>query len=142
MEKILVPVDGSESSQRAVQYVMTRARSSPGTHIFLINVQEPPPAEIMLEAGLAAEQWHASHQTAGREALKHACEALDEAKLPYTTTVAVGYPAEHIAARAQELGCNRIVMGTRGLRALASLVLGSVAMRVVHAAACPVTLVK
>ena len=141
MEKILIPVDGSGPSQRAVEFVITRA-ASPEPQLYLINVQEPPPAEMVLEAGIPPEVWHVEHQAAGRKALEAACKALDEAHLHYTTTVAVGNVADQILARARELACTQIVMGTRGLAPLARLVLGSVATRVIHAAACPVTLVK
>jgi nucleotide-binding universal stress UspA family protein len=142
MEKILVPVDGSAPSLRAVAFVIARAQISPGMQIYLVNVQEPPPAEIVVEAGIPAEQWQVEHQRAGREELRAACTALDEAKLQYTAAVAVGNVADQILARSRELACTQIVMGTRGLGALASLVLGSVAVRIVHAANCPVTLVK
>jgi nucleotide-binding universal stress UspA family protein len=47
-----------------------------------------------------------------------------------------------IAMRAQELGCNGIVMGTCGAGAMANLVFGSVACKVVHLFKVPVTLVK
>jgi len=141
MEKILVPVDGSEASRRAVEFVIARA-GSPGVQVHLLNVQEFPPAEIVLEAGISPEVWQVEHQTAGRKAMDAACNALDEARVHYTTTVAVGNVADQIVARARELAVTQIVMGTRGLSTLASLVLGSVATRVIHAAACPVTLVK
>ncbi|MDP1900390.1 MAG: universal stress protein [Rubrivivax sp.] len=47
-----------------------------------------------------------------------------------------------LARRADELGCDGIVMGTRGMTAIGSVVMGSVATKVVHAANVPVTLVK
>ena len=53
-----------------------------------------------------------------------------------------GDPAETIARRATELGCESITMGTHGLTSLGILLLGSVAQKVVHHATVPVTLVK
>lgn len=142
MEKILVPVDGSESSVNAVKFALGLAKSAPDTHLYLLNVQEPPPVEVMVEAGISPESWQATHQEAGRGVLEAACRILGEAGIAYTTTVAVGHPVEQIATRAQELGCTAVVMGTRGMGSFANLVLGSVATRVVHAVNCPVTLVK
>jgi nucleotide-binding universal stress UspA family protein len=43
---------------------------------------------------------------------------------------------------AGELGCDLIVMGTHGRGAVAGMVMGSVANRVLHLAPCPVQLVK
>ncbi len=42
----------------------------------------------------------------------------------------------------QKLGCDVIVMGTRGLSSVTGLLLGSVATRVIHEASVPVTLIK
>lgn len=142
MEKILVPVDGSESSVNAVRFAARMTKYTPDAHLYLLNVQEPPPVEVMVEAGISPEAWQASHQEAGRGVLEAACQILGEAGIPYTTTVAVGRPVEQIATRAQELGCTAVVMGTRGMGTFANLLLGSVATRVVHAVSCPVTLVK
>lgn len=142
MEKILVPVDGSVSSENAVKFAMLRAKHNPDAHLFLLNVQEPPPAEVMVEAGIAPATWEASLQEAGRGLMETACKMLEAEGVRYTTSVAVGHPVEQIAARVRDLGCTSVIMGTRGMSALANLVLGSVAMRVVHALDCPVTLVK
>lgn len=142
MEKILIPVDGSTSSANAVKFAADLAKATTDAHVYLLNVQEPPPVEVMVEAGITPENWQASHQEAGRKVLDPACKMLETLKVPYTSTVAVGHPVEQIAARAQELGCTCVIMGTRGMGAFANLVLGSVATRVVHAVSCPVTLVK
>lgn len=142
MEKILIPADGSAASEHAVRFALRFVQSAPETQLFVLNVQEPPPAEVMIEAGIAPEAWQAMHQEAGRAALESTCKVLDVAKVPYTATVAVGHPVTQISARARELGCTRVIMGTRGMGALGNLVLGSVAMRVVHEVTCPVTLVK
>ena len=53
-----------------------------------------------------------------------------------------GEIAPTIARLAQELTCDQIVMGTRGRSALGDLILGSVAVKVLHLAKVPVTLVK
>jgi nucleotide-binding universal stress UspA family protein len=56
--------------------------------------------------------------------------------------VAVGRPPEEIIAAADEHHIDLIVMGSRGIGAVARLFLGSVAMAVVHESKRPVTLVK
>lgn len=52
------------------------------------------------------------------------------------------YPAEVLAALADELGCDHIVMGTRGLGAISGIVLGSVTRKVLHLTRIPVTCIK
>ena len=47
-----------------------------------------------------------------------------------------------IVKRPEELNCDGIVMGTRGMGAIGNLVMGSVATKVVHLTKLPVTLVK
>jgi len=140
MEKLLVAVDGSAPSRRAVEFVV--ARATPASQIHLVNVQEPQPAEVVMESGISPQDWQVEYQTVGREAMTAACKVLDDAHLQYTTAVAVGDIADQIVAHARELGITQIVMGTRGLSVLAGIVMGSVAARVVRAASCPVTLVK
>ena len=49
---------------------------------------------------------------------------------------------ESMRGRAEEIGCRVIVMGTRGMSALANLMLGSVTTKVVHLTKLPVTLIK
>lgn len=52
------------------------------------------------------------------------------------------YLTPAVARAARRLGCEAIVMGTRGMGAAANLILGSTATKVVHLTKLPVTLVK
>ncbi len=69
-------------------------------------------------------------------------ERLQAAGCRYTLEQLEGDPAETIARRAAELGCESVTMGTHGLGSFGILFLGSVAQRVVHHTTVPVTLVK
>jgi nucleotide-binding universal stress UspA family protein len=60
----------------------------------------------------------------------------------YTPHVLVGPVAETSAAQATRLGCDGMALGPRGMGALSTRGLGSVAMQVLHDASVPVTLVK
>jgi nucleotide-binding universal stress UspA family protein len=85
------------------------------------------------------EQWS---QRAGHDAARSAGVLLDAAGLAYTLHVEQGEPGETIARCAQQWNCDLVVMGTRGMGLIRTLVLGSVATKVIHAAAMPVTLVR
>ena len=139
MAKILIPVDGSESSKRAVQFVLKRTRERPDVH--LLNAQLPIRGDEVMVGAVkeAIEQIHAS---AAEQALRPAQALLEAAGVQYTKRTVVGDIAESIAAYAKEQRVDEIVMGTRGLSAIKNLVLGSVASKVIHLVETPVTLIK
>ena len=78
----------------------------------------------------------------GESALRSAKQLLDEAGVGYTAVIRVGHIAETIADYAKQQRCDSLVMGTRGMGAIANLVLGSIATKVLHLVDIPVTLVK
>jgi nucleotide-binding universal stress UspA family protein len=123
-----------------VRHVVGLARRGVAVEAVLLNVQPPvmsgevgavAPVEVALQA----------RATASAEALAAARRLLDDAGVPATARAATGDTAEAIVAAAADLGCDGIVMGRRGLGALAGLVLGSVSSRVLGLARVPVTLV-
>ena len=60
----------------------------------------------------------------------------------YQSGLRVGKIAEAIKAYAAEQQCDHIVMGSRGLGAAGSLMLGSVALKLLHIVHLPVVLVN
>lgn len=76
------------------------------------------------------------------KALRPAQDKLDQAGVKYTVAHQVGNAAEVIARYVKSHGCDQVVMGTRGLGSMHSMVLGSVATKVLHLVDVPVTLVK
>ena len=141
MLKLLVPTDGSENALRAARYVAELARHGLAVEVVLLNVQRPV---MSGEVGQVApiEIAEDKRALAAGAAVAAARAPLEAAKVPVTVHEAIGRAAEEIAAAAEALGCDGIVMGRRGLGAIASLVLGSVSGHVVRLAHVPVTLVK
>ena len=82
------------------------------------------------------------HKEESDNALAGARELLEGEGMPVNAAMRVGSSGQAIAEYAKELPCDQIVMGTRGLGRIGSLVLGSVATQVVHLADYPVTLIK
>jgi nucleotide-binding universal stress UspA family protein len=143
MFNVLVPVDGSESSSRAVDHVLKRVGLCKDTvEIHLLNVQRPVPGGSFVSSHVGHEALRQHHQEEGMKALAEAMRKLDAAGAPYVHHIAVGEPAEVIAQFAGEKQCDEIVMGTRGGGGPASLLLGSVATKVIHLAQVPILLVK
>lgn len=142
MLKVLIPVDGSKNSDRAVAHAMDLAANSKmPVELHLLNVQ-PPIVSGGVRMFFKREDIEAYHQETGLESLKSAGAQLDKAGQAYMQHVRIGPVGESIAAYAMENGCNHIVIGSRGLGAISGMVLGSVATKVIHLADVPVTLVK
>ena len=140
--KILLPVDGSDCSLRAVDHLIAHVawfREMPEIH--LLHVHSPIPIG-RVQAHVGKETLHAYYLEEGQEHLTEAQKRLDAAGRFHTTHIHVGQPAEVIGKMAGEMACDLIVMGSHGRGGVAGLVMGSVANQVLHLAPCPVLLVK
>lgn len=141
MTNVLVPVDGSESATRAVRWVTGVLAGRAGARVQLVHVQ-PAIDAWEVRSHLGADdiaRWHAS---ASQAILEPAAALVHEAGLEVTTHAAVGDIASEVAAHVTRLGCDSLVMGTRGLGPVQSLLLGSTAMKVIHVVDVPITLIK
>jgi nucleotide-binding universal stress UspA family protein len=142
MLKVLVPVDGSKDSDRAVAYAIGFvANSKAPVELHVLNVQ-PPIVSGGVRMFFKHEEIESYYQDSGQESLRTARELLDQAGQSYVQHVSAGQIGETIVAYAKEQRCDHIVMGTRGLGAISGMVLGSVATKVIHLTDVPMTLVK
>lgn len=137
--KILLPVDGSETSARAVQFMVKQAQNSKeAPELHLLNVQHSLPGTIKGVADQAKQY----HHDEGVKALVNARKLLDEAGVKYAYHISVGELGEVVAHFVNELKCEQVVMGTRGMGSVANMMLGSGANKVLHMVNVPVLLVK
>jgi nucleotide-binding universal stress UspA family protein len=141
--KILVATDSSKPAMHAVKYaaMLIRQLASASNSITLINVHD--------DVGLR----HAK-AFVGREAvadylrelsekeLASARKLLDAAGVKHDMVMRTGHIAPEIAACAKAGRYDLIVMGAKGRSAIADVLLGSVAQRVLATAKTPVLLVK
>jgi nucleotide-binding universal stress UspA family protein len=141
MQKILVPVDGSESSDHAIAHLVRLAAAYGPLEVHLLHVL-PPIMSGDISTIATAETIDSMRREAADDAMQSARSRLTEAGVAHETHVSSGSAAEAIAEHARVHGCDQIVMGTRGLGTVRSLVMGSVATKVVHLVDIPVTLVK
>jgi nucleotide-binding universal stress UspA family protein len=137
---LLVPVDGSAGSDRAVEHAVMLANWGLVGELHLVNVQYPLPGAVTTFVGNKAVSGY--HHDEGVKALASARAKLDAAKVAYQVHIAVGQPADVITAFCHELKSDGIVMGTRGHGKAVGLILGSVARDVIGKAPVPVTVVK
>jgi nucleotide-binding universal stress UspA family protein len=140
MKRILVPVDGSDASLRALRFAALRAREAQG-EVHLLHVESPMVYEELRAYAVRPELEKVREDACGR-VLKAAADALATEKVPCAEHLQRGEVAHTIARFAAAHGIDEVVMGTRGMGTLGSVLLGSVAQHVVHLAQVPVTLVK
>lgn len=139
MNRILVPTDFSEHSEKAVRYGAELA-SKFGAELHLLHIVEIQP---ILYAEGAAFPFETT-----KEVIEHATAELDKViiesgdPVPITRTVSEGSPFVEIVKHAKEKNVDLIVMGTHGRGAIAHMLLGSVAEKVVRKAYCPVLIVR
>jgi YjbE family integral membrane protein len=141
--RVLLAVDGSEPSQRAVQRLveLRRAlRDAEGMQVHLLNVQRPVSRDVA--SFVASQSLDEYHRERSEKALAPARTALEHAGVACTAHRKVGAPGPTIAETAAALGCDLIVLGARGLGSNTAALLGSVAQSTIESAGVPVLVVK
>ena len=132
---IVLALDGSEDSQRAIPMAADLARQD-GASIVVAHVEQDV-------AGKGGGPITATEDEVQGEVRKQA-EQLSSDGIETTVemrTIVLGGPAGPISEIAREAGADLIVVGTRGHSAAAGVLLGSVTQRLLHRAPCPVLVV-
>jgi universal stress protein A len=133
LQTLLVPVDFSEDSTAALEKAVELAKAL-GAKLRLLHVFHRPPEIYAPYGGMIPE--------AATRCLDLELEKVREAGVEAEGEVREGLPSDAIVAAAQQWGADLIVMGTRGHTGLEHVLLGSVAERTLHKAACPVMTVR
>ncbi len=139
--KILLPVDGSEVSLKAVRLAISLLQRGLSGSVVLANVQEPATLYEMVVAP-DTEVLERVSTAAGVDTLAPAEALLINAGVVYEREIASGDPAHTIVDIVERYSCDLVIMGARGASALRSALLGSVSNEVLHAAHVPVMIVK
>lgn len=140
---IVVPVDGSEPARRALDWAIEQTAGDPGARLIVVNVQNLALLDLGDAAAIMPPGWEtAAMEAAAQKVLDRATAHARRHGREVDAKSEHGPVGETIVKAAQELGARHIVMGTRGLGGVRSLMLGSVAFHVVHLSHVPVTLIK
>jgi nucleotide-binding universal stress UspA family protein len=142
MKKLLVPIDGSNAALRALREAIALAKLVPGSSVHVVHAHEEPVIYGEIAVYVPREKMD-QLQREHSEAILEAAEAeLKPAGVAYTREVLVGPIGLTLARHAERLGCDAIVMGRHGRTTLGDMLVGSVAMKVLHASKLPVLLVR
>jgi nucleotide-binding universal stress UspA family protein len=137
---ILVPVDGSDNSLRAVKYAIGLAGTTPGTVLHLLNVQ--PSVGSLVTMFVPKANVESYHREEGEKALAGAVKLCADAGIKAVSHISVGRPGPVVGEFLKRLGCQSVVMGTRGHSGVTGVLLGSVAQDVIAHVDVPISLVK
>jgi len=141
--KILVPVDASPASLRALKFAIALPKGQEPVSLLVLNVQNLSTLNFTEGAGIMPLSWiEQEEERASREVLQEPKSICEQAGIPYSARTERGGIAETIALVAREEHADQIIMGTRGLGGVRGLLLGSVATQVLHLVDVPVTFVK
>jgi YjbE family integral membrane protein len=137
--RILVPVDGSSNSLDAVRKVASYAERNERLDIHLLHVRSPLSQHIA--SFLRRRDVDAWHRDEGLKALHAARQLLAAKGVRCSHHVRLGSRGRVIAAMAEELGCDRIVMATARRNSLTRLIEDSVTQEVLESTRVPVVVI-
>ena len=141
MNSILVPIDGSDPSVRALVFAadVARAMNAKIDVLYVFDDWNEIMASLAFNAGKELDD------AVERVSTRRIDTTIDRAMpkgIPIDRHHRVGHPANEIVAFADETKPDLIVMGSRGRSTLEQLLVGSVSLKVLHRSPYPVTVVK
>jgi len=136
-DRILLPTDGSDAGNRAVEQAVGLARETGAELHVLFVVEDIPYAPEMMDDTVEEQL-----REIGEEALEAIRGQADEAGVEVVEAIEEGAPHTAILDYADREDVDVVVMGTHGRSGLDRYLLGSVTERVVRTAEIPVLTVR
>jgi nucleotide-binding universal stress UspA family protein len=152
--KILVPLDGSEHSDRALVTALQIARNFKSEitllHVYSVTVTpvvipEPTtlnPTGVPIATSAEVSKMVDAARDAGKKILADGEQKVRAENVPVETSLREGNSPQEIVKAAKEGQFDLIVIGARGIHRLRDLLMGSVTEGVVKHASCSVLVVK
>jgi nucleotide-binding universal stress UspA family protein len=138
--KILVPVDGSDNSLRALDHALFLAKKA-GSSVTAMHVIEKPPT-VYVESQKLLNDIMAKYRAESGKVLDRCKQQAEKSGVEIETVIAEGDAASNITGYAGKEDFDVIVIGSRGLGRFKEMVLGSVSNKVLHHAKSSVLIVK
>ena len=141
IQKILVPFDFSEHSEKACSWAVAMAEKW-RAHILLLHVvPRPSYPPVLIGTHFNAADFEAGLQAEAEERAKAFVVKTPHEHMSIDVKVLIGEPSWDICRIAEEEHYDMVIMGSHGRTGLGHVLLGSVAERVVRLSPCPVLVV-
>ncbi|MGL4666552.1 MAG: universal stress protein [Saezia sp.] len=139
--KILLPVDGSEYTQKILDYIAAHTDIFTTSHEYMLLTIVPPllPQAAGLLGKAAVDEYY---KETSKQALDKAHAFLKDKGFHAAQGYKVGYVSEALPEQADNGGYDLVVMGTHGQSAWGNLMLGSVANAMLSRSKVPVLLIR
>jgi nucleotide-binding universal stress UspA family protein len=140
---ILVPTDGSDITNKAVQTAITLAKAL-GAKLSALSIKEPFPYSAISEMQpVPPQEFYDAQERIAAARVKAVADAAASAGVTcIANTVEAVHPWEAIVEHAKAQGCDLIVMASHGRRGVSALLLGSETQKVLTHCTVPVLVVK
>ncbi|KQL50849.1 hypothetical protein AN964_24880 [Heyndrickxia shackletonii] len=138
--KILVAVDGSEMSEKALEAGLHLAKEQKAD-VTLVHVERNITIPVGLE-GTTVDNIYESIQKEGENLLNNMKVKAEAEGIQAQTVYLQGDPAVQIVQLAEKENHQLIVIGSRGLGNIKEMMLGSVSHKISQLSHCPVLIVK
>ena len=137
-EKILVPLDGSEHSTRALEKAVQIAKQIGGkvtlVHVYLVSQSAITPMQVSRYVQAIRKQ--------GEIVLAEGEKRANAEGVQVEKLLVMGHAVEEILKTAKKGNFNLVVIGARGMSKIKELLMGSVSDGVTKHAPCPVLVVR
>lgn len=143
---ILIPIDGSENSERAFHFYLENLHNKDDV-VLILHIQTTPHLHALSfehPLQMPTEEWNkklTEEVQKAKKLIEHYEILCEEKKIHKQTLLGSGKPGEVIVEKAKEKNANMIVMGSRGMSTLRRTFVGSTSDYVLHHTHIPITIV-
>ena len=141
LSKILVPVDGSENSFRALEQAIFLATKIQEAQITVLYIIEALPS-LYIYSPKIMEKLRADYESESLKILERCKEMANKSGVNINTVLLEGDPASKIIGYSDREKFDHIIIGSRGMGKFKEMIIGSVSNKVLHHAKSSVMLVR
>ena len=141
LSKMLVPIDGSENSFRALEHAIFLSTKIQEAQITVLYIIEDLPS-LYIYSPKIVEKLHADYEREYTRILERCKEIANKSGININTILKEGDPASKIIEYSDKEKFDLIIIGSRGMGKFKELIVGSVSNKVIHHAKCSVMLVR